>query len=419
MRCADAPPQISACTVHFTGALLLDPHDASLLDENLCYAAARPPRDHAPAEPRAADGAAAFMDADEDGCGGWGGGWSDDEAAPPPGEARAAAPCEEADDEPDPWAPLDLSDPAGLPVRPYRKARVVPRRPVQPSARQTAQEARAAKRSGAVFPEFAYAYEARSRTQAKQRAAAQRAQAAARPASAQMAEAEDDEDDGGGFADYGGGDDGGWGEEGAMPALDEAALEEAAAAGAAPPPLRAFGPAGGAAGSDEPSYEELVRAHVESYLAAAAAAETQSELAVRVAGWKSRIEPQLAEQEARPVFDIHAAGAEVMQQLQPPADGAAEAHSFAQLEAGQPAYAVARAFAATLQLVNAGNVELAAAADGASFSLTLLSLSSATEVLDAYRAPSLTQPGAEAAAPAQKGGKRKAAKGAARPIDED
>ena len=55
----------------------------------------------------------------------------------------------------------------------------------------------------------------------------------------------------------------------------------------------------------EPSYEERCRAHVEALMAAAAAAEVQTELAARVAGWRAKIGPALAAQDARGEFDIH------------------------------------------------------------------------------------------------------------------
>ena len=55
----------------------------------------------------------------------------------------------------------------------------------------------------------------------------------------------------------------------------------------------------------ELSYEELCAAHTEARMAAAAAAEVQTELASRVAGWRSKIAPVLEEQDARGDFDIH------------------------------------------------------------------------------------------------------------------
>lgn len=148
-------------------------------------------------------------------------------------------------------------------------------------------------------------------------------------------------------------------------------------------------------------------------MAAAAALETQTELASRVASWKAKIEPALQEQEARPLFDIHALGAQVMASIQQAApapdtpDAAAQPPRvrFDEFMYDTPAYEVARAFAATLQLVNSGNVrvvEPAAEEDGAPrdagrFTLELLETTAAHAALDSYLAPSL-QPPEEAAA---------------------
>lgn len=63
------------------------------------------------------------------------------------------------------------------------------------------------------------------------------------------------------------------------------------------------------------------RQHIESLLAQAAAAEVQSDLAKRVGGWRSRIEPMLAQEEARPGFDMHVYGARLMDRLQGKEDG--------------------------------------------------------------------------------------------------
>ena len=63
---------------------------------------------------------------------------------------------------------------------------------------------------------------------------------------------------------------------------------------------------GGGAAAESASYEDLCRAHIEAFIAEAAAAEVQTELAARVSGWRARIAPALAAQDARGEFDIHA-----------------------------------------------------------------------------------------------------------------
>lgn len=47
---------------------------------------------------------------------------------------------------------------------------------------------------------------------------------------------------------------------------------------------------------DEVSYEDICRAHIEEFIAAAAAAETQTALGARVSDWRSKIGPVLEEQ---------------------------------------------------------------------------------------------------------------------------
>jgi hypothetical protein len=54
------------------------------------------------------------------------------------------------------------------------------------------------------------------------------------------------------------------------------------------------------------------RSHVESLIAAAAAQQVQSELAVRVSSWRTRIDPILAAEEDRSAFDIHDYGTKII-----------------------------------------------------------------------------------------------------------
>lgn len=48
---------------------------------------------------------------------------------------------------------------------------------------------------------------------------------------------------------------------------------------------------------------------------AAAAAEVQTELAARVSSWRHKIQPLLDEQDARPAFDIHSYGDQILDRL--------------------------------------------------------------------------------------------------------
>jgi hypothetical protein len=126
------------------------------------------------------------------------------------------------------------------------------------------------------------------------------------------------------------------------------------------------------------------RSHIESLIAAAAAQQVQSELAVRVSSWRSRIDPILAAEEDRSAFDIHDYGSKILTRLQDtkqqPEDNAAAAAAeaaakeaaeqleqqqqndaaggepeivdFKQVAGASDSFEVCRLFAAMLQLVN-------------------------------------------------------------------
>ncbi|KAI8476661.1 MAG: hypothetical protein J3K34DRAFT_516252 [Monoraphidium minutum] len=172
--------------------------------------------------------------------------------------------------------------------------------------------------------------------------------------------------------DWGGGDDGGWGgggddsdgelaPPGEGPGALQAALEEAAM-GPGGWLSGGEGGGGGGGGGDESrlSYEELCRAHIEKLIAAAAAQQTQSDLQVRVATWRQRIDPVLSAEEDRSAFDIHDYGGAILTRLggEEQAASEEEAKPFRQVVACDNPFEVARMFAAMLQLVNNRNVEL-------------------------------------------------------------
>eukprot|EP00879_Flechtneria_rotunda_P013631 GHRR01014238.1.p1 GENE.GHRR01014238.1~~GHRR01014238.1.p1 ORF type:complete len:328 (+),score=145.06 GHRR01014238.1:591-1574(+) len=110
----------------------------------------------------------------------------------------------------------------------------------------------------------------------------------------------------------------------------------------------------------------LPRSHMESLIAAAAAQQVQSELAVRVSGWRARIDPILAAEEDRSAFDMHKYGTKLLdrlmefkqvevQQQQQEQDIVAD---FQQVAAAEDSFEVCRLFAAMLQLVNNRNINL-------------------------------------------------------------
>lgn len=182
--------------------------------------------------------------------------------------------------------------------------------------------------------------------------------------------------------------------------------------------------------SDEQSYEELCRSHIEAFINAAAAAQVQSDLAVRVSTWQQKIQPLLEEQDARPAFDIHAYGGQLLDRLEhlslerpakKPSAGAwcclldptllvthvcCAARQAVPLEVAfsecATSYDVSRMFSSMLQLVNNGNVELDKTDGMCGVSITLLELGRAQE---RFEADELLLGGAKS--PARKRGKKK------------
>lgn len=200
-------------------------------------------------------------------------------------------------------------------------------------------------------------------------------------------EGDDDGYDGG----YGGGDDGGWsdGEAGPRDSGEEGGRGGWLAKAAAAHPPWLPGADGMAVDGEEPSYEELCRAHIESLIRDAAAREVQSDLSRRVSSWRQRIGPMLQFEESRASFDIQDYGerllgklsdlkiGDVHQPAKPPApakqrkDGKAAAGGdvnaadaaglvtgFGTVAAGLQKFEVSRMFAAMLQLVNNRNVAI-------------------------------------------------------------
>ncbi|KAL7123814.1 hypothetical protein ABFS83_14G007500 [Erythranthe nasuta] len=104
--------------------------------------------------------------------------------------------------------------------------------------------------------------------------------------------------------------------------------------------------------------EDLCRSHLDDLLATFTENEKQAELATRVSTWKQRIERSLDEQDARPPFDIHKYGENVLSKLTVERDGEKGSLSFGDVVKGQEKHDVARTFSALLQLVNDGDIDL-------------------------------------------------------------
>lgn len=190
-----------------------------------------------------------------------------------------------------------------------------------------------------------------------------------------------------------------------------------------------MGPSGwgqAGAGSEEPSYEELCRAHMEALISQAAAHGTQSELSMRVSNWRTKIDPVLHAEETRAAFDIQSYGQQIMDKmaklkLQPSAseqqreaeeDGAGEPAaandvaavpvvSFSAVASRPVKYEVSRSFAAMLQLINNRNIAIEHSVQGrpeAPFRLQLLTSTAMHEVMSDALAAGAAAPRSAAAA---------------------
>ncbi|GLJ13929.1 hypothetical protein SUGI_0222570 [Cryptomeria japonica] len=146
------------------------------------------------------------------------------------------------------------------------------------------------------------------------------------------------------------------------------------------------------------NFEDLCFAHMDAVLRNFS--EKQTDLANRVSSWKQKIEKNLEEQDCHPPFDIHIYGERVLDQFSSD-QGVGDQKSFTELVSGKEKHEVARTFAALLQLVNNGNVDLdKGMLTGQSFCFTaekpffvrLLSSSRRHKEMLKYRAPSMASP---------------------------
>ncbi|KAL0054533.1 hypothetical protein WJX82_010399 [Trebouxia sp. C0006] len=321
--------------------------------------------------------------------------------------SQQAAQLQEEDQEEeefDPYAPLDPHSKGTLPIMPFKKGRKLTRRkrPKQADVLDFGALGCALGSippptvSGCTFAEFNYALKLLQSSQQAQRLAAAREVATTRghkeaqlgsaftreEAAAGCADLDDEEDCTGGYVS------GGMSDRGSEPGQNfpqdsMAELDEwAELAGAGD---RAFASTGPAADGDAESmsYEELCQAHIEAFIQAAAAAEVQTELASRVSNWRHKIQPLLDEQDARPAFDIHLYGDQVLDKLarlscRDP-DHAVELQTSMVELVGFEAVAdegsqaeVSRLFSAMLQLINNGNIQILPGQAQQPFQLRLL-----------------------------------------------
>mmetsp|Transcript_27660 Transcript_27660/g.68068 ORF Transcript_27660/g.68068 Transcript_27660/m.68068 type:complete len:790 (-) Transcript_27660:132-2501(-) len=443
--------RMSSCTIHPSGAMVLDVQDATALDSRLNFrddgrsgfggsgsaeaaaawfgpATSSGARDPAAAEDDSAAAAGmaqpgAMDDDDND----FGGGLMMDHESDQDAAAGAGAPApatrsqaqqqqqdEEEDEEEDfdPYTPLDMHDPSGPPLRPFRKGC-----PGGVKALQKKEAAAAVSSDGASSiadstktlvlallagaaagagagsagsnnkAEFAYALQS---LECSRRALRQKTKGGRKTVTANgdllglgaAAAASDGKYDDEGDEDGNGG---GWAGAGILDMDEDDGVgpddfEAQHAHGSNLAGLVGTAAAALVRDEGEHTYEELCQAHINKFLAAAAAAESTTELANRVHTWKSRIDPRIAEQDAQEHFDIHLYGDCVISRF---TDRAAAARAiaapggdnkdedddqtngsggamveigFGDVVAGQEKYQVARLFSAMLQLINNGNI---------------------------------------------------------------
>lgn len=149
------------------------------------------------------------------------------------------------------------------------------------------------------------------------------------------------------------------------------------------------------------SFEELCRVHIANFAKGAEKYASESQLTQRVDQWQEKLEPLLAEEEARPEFDIHQYGRTVLESV-----GEALAMEKTALAVGEepPAivnftnvtkdcanYQVCRYFLASLCLCNTGNVILEQPG-GSTNSLSVKLLSTDySRPMETYQAPSASE----------------------------
>ncbi|KAK3103558.1 hypothetical protein FSP39_020158 [Pinctada imbricata] len=135
-------------------------------------------------------------------------------------------------------------------------------------------------------------------------------------------------------------------------------------------------------------YEELVKKHVDQYMASAQEYAQITELSKRVAEWEEKVIPRLEEEDRHEPFDINRYGSLVLGTLPK-----GTLSNFQKVVVNKPTYEVCRIFLATLMLANTRNVDIKCK-EGKTismddFQLSLLSTKRHFEQLEEYQAPSI------------------------------
>ena len=121
----------------------------------------------------------------------------------------------------------------------------------------------------------------------------------------------------------------------------------------------------------QPTYVDLVRAHVDQYMHEAEQYAFETQMAKRVRQWQERLHPVMQAEDRRPRYDIHACGEEIVQACAPPPEkGKSPMLSecqgttcFYDIMKGKEAYEICRCFLASLQMANDGKVAIAVGHD--------------------------------------------------------
>ncbi|XP_048730143.2 condensin-2 complex subunit H2-like isoform X2 [Ostrea edulis] len=139
-------------------------------------------------------------------------------------------------------------------------------------------------------------------------------------------------------------------------------------------------------------YEELVKQHVEQYLASAQEYAQITELSRRVTEWEERVVPKLEEEDTHEPFDINKYGSLLIGSLQKETNTA-----FKEVVKAKKTYEICRIFLASLMLANTRNVEIVSKGELETgmdkFELHLLSSRRHFEQLEEYQAPSIAGKG--------------------------
>eukprot|EP00105_Crassostrea_gigas_P006644 XP_011420661.1 PREDICTED: condensin-2 complex subunit H2 [Crassostrea gigas] len=139
-------------------------------------------------------------------------------------------------------------------------------------------------------------------------------------------------------------------------------------------------------------YEDLVKQHVEQYMASAQEYVKMTELSRRVSEWEERVLPKLEEEDTHDPFDINKYGSLLIGSLKKESNTA-----FKEVVKAKKTYEISRIFLASLMLANTGNVEIVSKGDlevGMDrFELHLLSTKRHFEHLEEYQAPSIADKG--------------------------